>query len=91
MAEIVRALTHMIYPAIVLITGAIGVYLLVMQNESLREKYDRLFYAITQQHPEDYSSSYYRVAQITTRFVGIAFLLVSLLFAYLTYLKYASD
>lgn len=88
MGTIIQAIPFVIYPTIVLVSGAIGVYLLVSSREDLTERYFDLVYSITNHHPDEYGSNHQRYFIWSSRALGGLALAFSLLMAVITYFKF---
>ena len=85
MGLVIKLLPYLVCPAVILISAALGVYLLFTSRETLIERYEELVYNLTHENPHDLDRSHTRNLVRSGRVLGICAILLSLGMTFLTY------
>lgn len=82
-ARVLTLLPYLVLPALVLIPAIIGAHLLLSNGDLLVERYQRLVYNLTQEHPEEEGN--HQAIIRYSRLIGAFALIFSLSMAGLSY------
>ncbi len=85
MGLVFKFVPYLAFPALVLISAVVGLHLILTSQEVLLERYERLVYNLTNEHPEDFNGGNQRTIVLYGRILGATSLVFSLAMAGLTY------
>lgn len=91
MGTVLEILPYIFYPTLVLVSAAIGIYLLIANGEDLTDRYQSIVYSLTKEQSEGFEGERGRRIILSSRAAGCVALLFSLLMAVVTYFKFVQN